>query len=262
MIEHNFKKKYGQNFIKDQSIINKIVGNIDIDKDTLVIEIGPGAGALTSELVKEAGQVIAYEIDKDLKDILSEKFNNVDNLKIIYEDFLTRSVEKDLEEYNYSKIYVVANIPYYITTPIIKKIIDTKTNISKVAIMIQKEVGERFTAQPRTRDYGSITVYLNYYFNIKKLFTVSKNSFIPKPNVDSVVVLFTRKEKNTNVKNEDLLLKIIRDSFQYKRKNLRNNLKSYDLSKIADVLDKYNLNLNARAEELPLEIFIDISNHL
>lgn len=262
MIEHNFKKKYGQNFIKDQSIINKIVGNIDIDKDTLVIEIGPGAGALTSELVKEAGQVIAYEIDKDLKDILSEKFNNVDNLKIIYEDFLTRSVEKDLEEYNYSKIYVVANIPYYITTPIIKKIIDTKTNISKVAIMIQKEVGERFTAQPRTRDYGSITVYLNYYFNIKKLFTVSKNSFIPKPNVDSVVVLFTRKEKNTNVKNEDLLLKIIRDSFQYKRKNLRNNLKSYDLSKIADVLDKYNLDLNARAEELPLEIFIDISNHL
>ena len=262
MIEHNFKKKYGQNFIKDQSIINKIVGNIDIDKDTLVIEIGPGAGALTSELVKEAGQVIAYEIDKDLKDILSEKFNNVDNLQIIYEDFLTRSVEKDLEEYNYSKIYVVANIPYYITTPIIKKIIDTKTNISKVAIMIQKEVGERFTAQPRTRDYGSITVYLNYYFNIKKLFTVSKNSFIPKPNVDSVVVLFTRKEKNTNVKNEDLLLKIIRDSFQYKRKNLRNNLKSYDLSKIADVLDKYNLNLNARAEELPLEIFIDISNHL
>ena len=262
MIEHNFKKKYGQNFIKDQSIINKIVGNIDIDKDTLVIEIGPGAGALTSELVKEAGQVIAYEIDKDLKDILSEKFNNVDNLKIIYEDFLTRSVEKDLEEYNYSKIYVVANIPYYITTPIIKKIIDTKTNISKVAIMIQKEVGERFTAQPRTRDYGSITVYLNYYFNIKKLFTVSKNSFIPKPNVDSVVVLFTRKEKNADVKNEDLLLKIIRDSFQYKRKNLRNNLKSYDLSKIADVLDKYNLNLNARAEELPLEIFIDISNHL
>ena len=104
MIEHNFKKKYGQNFIKDQSIINKIVGNIDIDKDTLVIEIGPGAGALTSELVKEAAQVIAYEIDKDLKDILSEKFNNVDNLQIIYEDFLTRSVEKDLEEYNYSKI--------------------------------------------------------------------------------------------------------------------------------------------------------------
>lgn len=262
MIDHHFKKKFGQNFIKDISIIKKIVNSIDIDKDTLVIEIGPGAGALTNELVKVAGQVIAYEIDLELKEILDEKFKDTANLKIIYEDFLTRIVEKDLEEFDYKKIYVVANIPYYITTPIIKKIIDTKVDIEKVSVMIQKEVGDRFTAQPKSRDYGSITVYLNYYFNIKKLFTVSKNSFVPKPNVDSVVVLFSRKEENSYVKNEELLLGLIRDAFQFKRKNLRNNLKKYDLEKISLTLSKYNLDLNARAEELPLEIFIDISNNL
>ncbi len=262
MLDHKFKKKYGQNFIKDKSVIQKIVNSIDIDKDTLVIEIGPGSGVLTKELVNLAGYVIAYEIDTDLKKILDEEFTSIDNIKIIYEDFLTRNVEKDIEEFNFKKIYVVANIPYYITTPIIKKIIDAKIEISKVAIMIQKEVGERFTAQPKSRNYGSITVYLNYYFNVRKLFVVSKNSFVPKPNVDSIVVLFEKKENKPEVKNEELLLELIRDSFQYKRKNLRNNLKKYDLNKVLSILEKYNLDLNVRAEELPLDIFIDISNNL
>ena len=262
MLDHKFKKKYGQNFIKDKSVIQKIVNSIDIDKDTLVIEIGPGSGVLTKELVNLAGYVIAYEIDTDLKKILDEEFTSIDNIKIIYEDFLTRNVEKDIEEFNFKKIYVVANIPYYITTPIIKKIIDAKIEISKVAIMIQKEVGERFTAQPKSRNYGSITVYLNYYFNVRKLFVVSKNSFVPKPNVDSIVVLSEKKENKPEVKNEELLLELIRDSFQYKRKNLRNNLKKYDLNKVLSILEKYNLDLNVRAEELPLDIFIDISNNL
>ncbi len=262
MINHQFKKKWGQNFIKDKAIIDKIVKSIDIDQNTLVIEIGPGSGSLTSELIKVAGHVLAYEIDLELQEILDDKFQNVSNLDIIYEDFLTRNVEKDIEKYSFSKIYVVANIPYYITTPIIKKIIGNKQKIQKILLMVQKEVGDRFTALPKSRNYGSITVYLNYYYNIKKLFMVSRNSFIPKPNVDSVIILFDIKEDKQYVKNEEVLLKLIRDAFKYKRKNLRNNLKEYDLETINKVLNKYNYDLKARAEELSLDMFIEISNNL
>ncbi len=262
MLEHNFKKKFGQNFLTDKGTIGKIANCTDIDKDTLVIEIGPGSGNLTSYLVELAGMVIAYEIDTDLKKILEDKFKNTDNLEIIYEDFLQRDVMTDILKFNYKKIYVVANIPYYITTPIMKKIIDLKVEVQKIVVMVQKEVGERFTAQPKTRAYGSITVYLNYYFNIKRLFVVSRNSFIPKPNVDSIVLLFERKKVSNLVNNEELLLKLIKDAFKYKRKTLRNNLKNYDLEKINKVLNKYNIDLNVRAEELPLELFIEISNNL
>lgn len=260
--DFNFKKKFGQNFLKDDSIPNKIVSYSDIKEDTLVIEIGPGAGALTKKLANKAKQVIAYEIDESLEAILDKELIDLDNVRVIYGDFLKRDVLKDLEEYSYSNLYVVANLPYYITTPIITKIIDDGIMVDKMVIMIQKEVADRFAAKPKNREYGSITVFLNYYFDIKKEFIVSRNCFIPKPNVDSIVISLNKKDELLPLVNKEIFFKLVRDSFHFKRKTLRNNLKGYPLDKIEEVLKKYNFDLNVRAEELSLEIFVDISNSL
>lgn len=261
---HNFsfKKKFGQNFIIDENIINSALKDIDIDSSTLVIEIGPGAGSLTTKLCEMAGQVLCYEIDESLKDILStnlEKYNNVD---IIYADFLKQDIVKDLKKYNYKKIYVVANLPYYITTPIIVKLIEDGISADKIVVMVQKEVGDRFKAKPKSKEYGSLTVYLNYYFDIRKVMNVSRNVFIPKPNVDSIIVELKKKDELSDLKNSDLFFKLVRDSFRQKRKTLRNNLKEYNLIKIEEVLNKYDLTLSVRAEELDIKIFIDMANNL
>lgn len=256
------KKFYGQNFISDENVINKIVDKSEIDKDTLVIEIGPGIGSLTYKLAKKAGFVMCYEIDETLKPLLFENMKNVDNFKVNFIDFLKCDVNNDLKEYNYKKLYVVANLPYYITTPIILKIIEDRVNVDKIVVMVQKEVGDRFKAMPNTKDYGSLSVYLNYYYNIKKLMDVSRNIFVPIPNVDSIVVEFTKNENKYILNNEDLFFKLVRDSFKQKRKTLKNNLKSYDLDKINEVLSKYNMDLSVRAEQLPIDIFVDIANNL
>ena len=255
----NFKKKYDQNFITDKNTIRSIITKSEIDKETLVIEIGPGAGSLTSELGKIAKYVIAYEIDETIKPILEK--NITENTKIIYKDFLKSSVLEDIKKYEYQKLYVVANLPYYITTPIITKLIEDKIPVDKIVVMVQKEVGNRFKAKPNTKDYNSLSIYLNYYFNISKIMDVSKNVFIPKPNVDSIVVLFTTKEK-IPLKNEALFFKLVRESFKQKRKTLKNNLKDYNLENINQTLSKYKLDLSVRAEALPIEVFIDIANNL
>lgn len=256
----NFKKKYGQNFIVDKNIIHSIIVKSEIDDETLVIEIGPGAGSLTSELGKYAKNVIAYEIDETLKPILEK--NITSNTEVIYEDFLKRDIAEDIKKYNYKKLYVIANLPYYITTPIIIKLIDTKIDFDKIVVMVQKEVGDRFKAKPKTKEYNSLSVFLSYYFNITKILDVSRNVFMPKPNVDSIVVCFTKKVDKLKVNNEELFFKLIKDSFKQKRKNLRNNLKGYDLENISKTLSKYKLDLTVRAEALPLEIFVDIANNL
>ena len=256
----NFKKKYGQNFIVDKNIIHSIIKKSEIDKETLVIEIGSGAGALTVELGRNAKNVIAYEIDETLKPILEK--NITPNTEVIYADFLKRNISEDIKKYNYKKLYVIANLPYYITTPIIIKLIETKINFDKIVVMVQKEVGDRFKAKPKTKEYNSLSVFLNYYFNITKLLDVSRNVFMPKPNVDSIVVCFTKKENKIKVTNEERFFKLIRDSFKQKRTNLRNNLKEYNLEKISKTLSKYNLDLTVRAEALSIEIFADISNSL
>lgn len=259
MIEHNFKKKFGQNFINDNNIINKIIDASNVEKDSLIIEIGPGAGALTKKLV-EKGKVLAYEIDTDLEGYLLETFKDYENIDFIFEDFLDRDIKEDIKKYSYSKLYVIANLPYYITTPIINKIISSGINIYKIVIMVQKEVGDRFCAKVGTKDYSSITVFLNYYFDIKKEFVVSRNAFYPRPNVDSIVISLTRKNNNYEVKDENKLFELIRESFKYKRKNLKNNLKKYDFAKIEHVLNTFGMDQNARAEQLTLEQFIEISN--
>lgn len=254
MSDFIFKKSLGQNFLKDKNISNKIVNSLDIEKDDLIIEIGPGNGSLTKELINKTNNLVCFEIDKRLEEYLS-----ILNTKVIYEDFLN----VDLKEYtkDYKNISFIGNLPYYITTPIIMKIINEEINIKQMVFMIQKEVGERICAHINTKAYNSLTVFLNYYFNIEKVTNVSKNCFIPKPKVDSVVLKFNKKEEQ-NVKNKEHLFKLIRDSFKYKRKNIRNNLKEYDLEKINEVLKKYHKNYTFRAEAITLKEFIEISNYL
>ncbi len=260
--DFNFKKKYGQNFLNDITIPKKIVDCAKIKEDSLVIEIGPGAGIMTKLLSEKAKQVLAYEIDETLEDILDEKLIDTNNVDIIYDDFMNRNVKNDIKKYDYSNLYVVANLPYYITTPIILKLIEEELKVEKVVIMIQKEVADRFAAKPKSKEYGSITVFLNYYFDIKKEFNVSRNLFTPKPNVDSMVISLNKKKECYDVKNKQVFFDLVRDSFKFKRKTLRNNLKNYDLTKVLNVLNKYHLDLSVRAEALPIEVFVDISNNL
>ena len=257
----NLKKMYGQNFIVDENIINSIINVSGIDKDTLVIEIGPGAGSLTYKLSEYAKEIICYEIDTTLKEVLSDTLRDRNNVKIIYNDFLKEDVLDELKKHEYKKLYVVANLPYYITTPIIVKIIEDDIDVDKMDLMVQKEVGDRFKAKPGTKEYSSLSIYLNYYFDVKKVLDISRNVFLPKPNVDSIVVEFTKKDKK-ELKNKELFFKLVRDSFKQKRKTLRNNLKEYNLEKIEEILKKYNYDLSVRAEQLDINIFIEISNNL
>ena len=257
-----FKKKFGQNFLLDQNILNNIVNLGGIDKDTLVIEIGIGAGALTNKLAPLAKNVLGYEIDKTLEEPLSEILKDYDNIDIIFEDFLSRNIKEDLKKYQYKNLVVVANLPYYITTPIITKFIDEEIDVSKIVVMVQKEVADRFSAKPNTKDYNSLTIFLNYYFDIKKAFVVSRNVFYPKPNVDSAVVVFNKKENRISLTNEKLFFKLVKDSFRQKRKTLKNNLNDYDTETIDKVLSKYDKNISSRAETITIDEFADISNEL
>lgn len=258
----NFKKKFGQNFLIDDNIINKIVASSDIKEDTLVIEIGVGSGNLTTKVSKVAKNVIGYEIDEKLKPIIGEILGPIDNIEVIFDDFLKRDVSSDISKYDYKHIYVIANLPYYITTPIITKLIDDDINIDKMIIMVQKEVGDRLGAKPDSKEYNSLTIFINYYFEVSKLFDVSKNVFVPRPNVDSAIMQLKRRDNKLHLNDESLFFKLVRDSFQYKRKNLRNNLKNYDLGKIEETLKRYGLDLSVRAEHLTIEQFVEIANNL
>lgn len=257
----NFKKKYGQNFLKDKNKVKKIVDSANIKDNSLVIEVGPGGGILTTELSLKADNVLCYEIDLELKPILENKFSK-NNVKIIFDDFLNRNIENDIEKYNYDNLYFISNVPYYITTPILMKLIDSSLNFDKIVIMVQEEVGERFSAKPNSKDYSSITVFLNYYFDVKKEFKVNRLEFNPVPNVDSEVISFTRKKELLKLKDKELFFKLVKDSFKFKRKNIRNNLKGYNLDIIDRVLKSNNLDLTSRAEQLPIEVFVEMSNKL
>lgn len=257
MEKFDFKKSLGQNFLIDNNIKKKIVDAANIIDNSLIIEVGPGSGAITEYLVKLNAKVIAFEIDKRLEPILSKIES--DNLTIIYEDFLKVDLKSILSNYKYNKIHLIANLPYYITTPIINKVI-SESNIDEMIIMVQKEVGDRFKAKVGTKDYNSLSIFLQYYFDIEKVCLVSRNSFLPKPNVDSVVVKFTKKKKLYYVKDIDKFFSFVRDAFKQKRKNLRNNLRSYDLDKIENSLKSINKDLTYRAEQLTLEDFVSIFN--
>ena len=258
--DFQIKKKFGQNFIVDNNIINNIIKGSEIDSDTLVIEIGPGMGALTNELVKQAKQVLCYEIDTTLKPILSKI--EASNLDIIYDDFLKRDVKNDLKKYVYKKLHLVANLPYYITTPILIKVLEENLGVDKIVVMVQKEVGDRFKAKEGSKEYSSLSILFNYHYNITKLMDISRNVFIPKPNVDSIVIAMSKRDNKENIKDLEHFYQLIRDAFKYKRKNIRNNLKNYNLAVVEKTLKKYGFDLNTRAEQLNYKIFIEISNNL
>lgn len=257
----SFKKRYGQNFLNDNNVLNNIANSIDINKNDLIIEIGPGAGALTEKLIQKTNKLICFEIDGELNKYLN-KYEKQD-AKIVYGDFLEQDVNIYVKDFEFDNLYIIANLPYYITTPIITKIIKDNLPVRKCIFMVQKEVADRLCASKSTKDYNSLTIFLSYYFNIKKLFNVSRNCFYPKPNVDSAVILLEKlKEPPVFVKNEKVFFNLVRDAFVYKRKTLKNNLKNYDLNKINDILRKYNLDLTIRAEALSIEVFADIANNL
>ncbi len=260
--DFHFKKSFGQNFIKEEGIIEKIARVADIQENSLIIEIGAGAGSLTKKLANFSScQVLAYEIDLRLQPMLGETFIEFPNVHFIFDDFLKRNILEDITLFSYQHLYVIANLPYYITTPILEKII-REVDVDKMILMVQKEVGERFTAEVGTKQYNSLSIFLQSYFSVKCEFLVSRNCFIPKPNVDSVVVSFTKRIPPYFISNRSFFEKIVRDSFQYKRKTLRNNLKGYDLDKISNILEKNKFSLSNRAEEIPIEVFVEISNEL
>ena len=260
MAKFKHKKSLGQNFLKDDNVLNKIVNTISLQPEDLVIEIGPGQGALTKKLVQKNVNLVCYEVDERTKPYLDKLCNS--KTKIIFNDFMKADIKEDIGNIKYNNLYIIANLPYYITTPIIKKIILDKLPVKSMILMMQKEVAERFSSNINSKEYGSITLYLNYYFKINKLFDVSRNSFDPIPNVDSSVVEFDVKTNKVLVENEELFFNIINDAFRQKRKNLKNNLKNYDLEKIATVLKNYGLNLQNRAENLSINVFADIANSL
>ena len=200
------KKSLGQNFLQDENILKKIADSINTLKDDLIIEIGPGKGALTKYLKDKNSYLLCYEIDTRMKDILNNYEDN--KTSIIYKDFLKTNILEDIKDIPYNNIYIIANIPYYITTPIIKHVINLP-NLKSMTLLVQKEVAKRFTAKPGTKDYNSLTIYLNYYFDIKYLFEVKNTCFRPIPKVDSATVNFTKKEKNFICKNPDLFFKIV-----------------------------------------------------
>lgn len=258
MSKFTFKKKYGQNFLKSEQISNLIVDSIKPTNKDLIIEIGPGSGMLTKKLKRYNTKLVAYEIDTELSKFLSNIEDT--NTKVIYEDFLSADIKKVIDEYNYEKIYVIGNLPYYITTPIIEKIIDSGLDPESITIMVQKEVGERFLAKPCSKDYGYMTVLLNYWYKIDKITNVPRNNFYPEPNVDSMVIKLSKKERiNINYQKFNTILK---DSFQFKRKTINNNLKKYNRQIVENILAKHNYSLNSRAEELSIETFIDLANNL
>ena len=256
-MKFNFKKKFGQNFLTDNNVIDIIVGLIPATENDLIIEIGPGAGALTKKLKKYNANLIAYEIDHDTEEYLLPLED--DKTKIIYDDFLKRDVKEDIKDINYDTLYIIGNLPYYITTPIITNIINSGLDVKKIVIMIQKEVADRFSARPNSKEYGSITVFLNYFFNIRKELIVSKKKFNPMPNVDSAVISLNRRD-DLEPTDFEKFNKLVKDSFQFKRKNLRNNLRNYDLNKLEEILQSIGFTLNDRAETLTFEDFIFITN--
>ena len=258
-----FKKKYGQNFLKNHNVVHKIVDVADIKDSSLVIEVGPGGGIMTEELAKRASFVLAYEIDCDLEEEQNKRLSSYSNVEIRYCDFLKQDLFADIQNFSYEHCYFISNIPYNITSPIVLKLLFSNVKFDRIVLMVQKEVGDRFSATPGSKLYGSITVLLQYFYDVKKNFIVSKNEFVPSPKVDSVVVSFIpRENRSVSVHHFSSFEKLVRDSFQFKRKTIKNNLKKYDLSIVSDVLAQYSYDLSVRAENLSVDIFVALANTL
>lgn len=258
------KKHLGQNFLCDPNYINKIIEASTLDQSVGVIEIGPGLGSLTRELVNKAGYVLAYEIDQEMASILNDTIK-APNLKIINEDFLKAKVIEDIYLYfkDFEKIIVVANLPYYITTPILIKILEERLPLTKMIVMMQKEVAERLSGVPKTKDYNALSVLVQYYTKVKTLFDVQPDAFIPKPEVKSTVLELTIKtEINPKPLNEEFFLKFNRMIFSQRRKTLINNLSGLKLEKtvLIQTMKEAGFSENIRAEALSVYDIIKLSD--
>ena len=263
----NFQKKFGQNFLIDTHVLDKIIGAAGITKEDFVLEIGPGIGTMTQYLCENAREVIAVEIDKALIPILQDTLSEYDNVEVINEDILKVDINKIAQERNGGKpIKVVANLPYYITTPIIMGLFESHVPIDSITVMVQKEVADRMQVGPGTKDYGALSLAVQYYAKPEIVANVPPNCFMPRPNVGSAVIRLTRHEASpVQVEDEKLMFKIIRASFNQRRKTLANGLSNsgeIQLSKelIAQAIEELGVSPSIRGEALTLEQFARLSN--
>lgn len=263
-----FSKSLGQNFLIDKNIIDKICEGAEISKDDGIIEIGPGIGTLTQELCERAGKVVVVELDKKLIPILKETLSYYDNIEIINDDILKTDIEDIINtRLKGLNVKVVANLPYYITTPIIMKLLEDRYNIDKIVVMIQKEVALRMQAEPGNKDYGALSIAVQFYSNPHIITNVPKNVFIPKPKVDSAVIaLDVYKEPKIAVKDEKLLFQVVKAAFGKRRKTLINALSSSNINiskeQVKEILDKCNINSQIRGEKLTIYDFARITDAL
>ena len=254
-------KGYGQNFIIEPKVVEKIANNSHIDKKTAVIEIGPGIGALTEQLAIIAGHVLAFEIDRKLMDVLTETLADYPNVRIENQDFLTCDLVKyylDLKD-KYSSVVITANLPYYITTPIIFKIIESAIEVDCLTFMVQREIADRFSAKPNTKDYNALSVIIQYLYDIEQIMKISSSIFIPKPAVDSIVIQL-RPKQTKKVNNKQQFFHFIKACFTQRRKTIYNNLKVdwCDTIRVLDCLSKAEIDPSRRAESLTLAEFINL----
>lgn len=273
MKKYNIKanKSLGQNFLISQEVVNNIIKASEISEKDLVIEIGPGLGTLTKRLLEQSGKVICVELDTKMINILEERFFLYKNLEIINQDILKvdlkNKIKQEKEKNGFEKVKIVANLPYYITTPIIMKLLEEELDLESITVMIQKEVAKRLSAIPGQKDTGAITYTVYYYANTQEVIEVPNNCFIPEPDVTSEVIkLNIRKEKPVNPKSKEKMFKIIKCAFMQRRKTLLNSLTNANIFKNKEeginILNELNINTNIRAEKLTLEDFQNIADKI
>ncbi len=262
-------KNLGQNFLIDENVIIDACDSANINKEDLVIEIGPGLGTLTKYILERAGKVICVELDDRMIDILKERFFLYENFEIINEDILKVDLHKLIKEEkngNIKNVKIVANLPYYITTPIIMKLLEERLDLQSITVMVQKEVAERLIAVPGEKFTGAITYSVYYYADSENVRIVDKSSFIPEPSVESDVInLKIRENPSVNVNNEELFFKLIKIAFMQRRKTLVNSLSNsgfIEKNKIIEILKQLNINENIRAEKLSIQDFANIANKI
>lgn len=266
----SFKKSLGQNFIIDVNILQKIIEAAGIDDDSGVIEIGPGIGSLTEQLAIAANKVVSYEIDQRLLPILEDTLSKYDNIEVINEDILQAKLADDLQVYFSpgQDVHLVANLPYYVTTPILLHVLHSQVNIKSMTVMMQKEVAERIAAEPNTKAYGSLSIAIQYYSQAKLVMDVPKTVFVPQPNVvSSVLHLELREQPLVQVEDEELFFKLVQASFVHRRKTLRNNLVTYfkgvlAKEKIEEAFKATEIDGGRRGESLTIEEYAKLSDHL
>lgn len=263
-----FQKRFGQNFLIDAHVLEKIVSAAGITKDDCVLEIGPGIGTMTQYLAESAGQVIAVEIDTNLLPILTDTLKDYSNVKVINQDILKVDINELVKEYNNGRpIKVVANLPYYITTPIIMGLFESNVPIDNITVMVQKEVADRMQVGPGSKDYGALSLAVQYYASPYIVANVPPNCFIPRPNVGSAVIRLTRyQEPPVQVKDPKLMFKLIRASFNQRRKTLQNGLNnspeiSFSKEEITKAIESLGVSPSVRGEALSMEQFAQLANY-